>query len=135
MGWFKSKVEFAEGDETTVKVLIESLLLSPKTIIEIDFTNAKFDLYNEEEQTSVAIDSIGVKVDIVKEDEVKLKVIALDSKFTDTQISHLKDLVAKEATIRRENKRKKKFLNRTTALLETINSLKGKNGTINPERN
>jgi len=135
MRWYKSKTEFNK-QEQTIKTLIEELLVSDNTVIEIDFINAKFDLYNEEEKTSVAIDSIGVKVDIVKEDEIKLKVIALDSKMTDNQLTILKNLVAEEATKRREKKRSMTFLSRTNALNDTINSLKNKNGTTdNTKRN
>jgi len=134
MAWFKTIVNFTE-EENTIKTLIEELLKSPQTIIEIDFINAKFDLYNIEEKTSIAIDSIGVKVDIVKQDEEMLRVIALDNKMPDTKLTFLKNLVAKEASIRREENRKNKFVNRTKALAETINSLKEKNNEkINTNR-
>lgn len=133
--WFSKEIKFDE-QESMIKELIRSLLTRPKTIIEIDFTNAKFDLYNDEDKTSVAIDNLGVKVDIIKIEDNVQKIIAWDVKMTDNQLTVLKNIVAKEATIRREAHRNETFLNRIEALKETINTIISRNETPNnTERN
>lgn len=116
MTWFKTKVKFDE-QEIAIKGLIESLLSTYDTIIEIDFENATFQLYNNKRGCSFYIDSIGIKLDVKNE----TKTMALDQKMAEQNLTFFKNIISKEATKRRIEKHNNTFLNRINMLEEVKN--------------
>lgn len=117
--WLKSSPKF-DSQESEIVNLVDALLSTDKTVIEIDFTNATFGLYNESDGVSFFIDSVGVKVD-VKQSE---KVIALDQKMPEKNLNHIKDMISSEASKRRIEKHNKTFLNRINILSEISKNMK-----------
>lgn len=123
--WLKNTPKF-DSQESEIVNLVEALLSTDKTIIEIDFTNATFGLYNESDGVSFFIDSVGVKVD-VKQTE---KVVALDQKMNEKNIDHIKNMISAEASKRRIEKHNKTFLNRIGLLSEISKNIRKDEKTV-----
>lgn len=129
MSWnpFKSNPKF-DKQELKIKNTIESMLSTLNTTIDIDSINMTFTLLNSISKCNIHVDSVGIKVDINHPD----KLLALDVKLEADKLTFFKNLIAQEASKRRQKQVEDVFLNRMDALEEVITHIKNENTT---ERN
>lgn len=125
MKWFSSVN--LDPSETEIKQLIQSLLRDKSTVIDVDSDNKIFMLSNSRNACNVYLDNLGVQIDI----ELPEKKTALDRKVSDTNLAHLKQLIANENTLRVREKHEKTFVNRIRLLKDVTQIINNNNNTEN----